>query len=69
MPWKMKLAEIGETDSEWLENMVKACSDEELHCCRAFFRAFRGLSENEMSEDEMELNRQASKQMRRQMLF
>jgi hypothetical protein len=53
LPWKTLLAEIGDADVEMLQQMADECSDEELHCCRAFFRAFRALSCKNLENEEL----------------
>ncbi len=59
LPWKLALTEIGsDVDVETLQKMADSCSDQELHCCRAFFRAFRALPLSEMDETEQELCKQ-----------
>ncbi len=53
VPWLATLREIGEVEESGLEELLASCSNAELHCARAFFRAYRAfMAEREEHEED-----------------
>ena len=56
-PWLLALAEIGDTNEEALGEFISEATDQELHCCRAFYRAYRHFLQCVEEGDEKDFGR------------